>query len=89
MIEIQRLPKMKEFSVGKHDLKVGEFYECITSPEGLYTGWILYVVNLSGQSSKIYGSWINEGPGLFGDMTGQSDLFRFKKLNMKLVEVKE
>lgn len=89
MIEIQRLPKMKEYYAGKYELKTGEFYECVQSPEDVYLGWILYVVNLSRESGKVYGSWVNEGPAVFSEMTGQNDKFRFKRLNMKLVEVKE
>ena len=54
MIKIERLPKMEKSYIGKHDLKVGEFYECIESPAKLYNGWILYVVNLSGETGKIY-----------------------------------
>lgn len=34
MIKIERLPKMKKSYIGKYDMKVGEFYECIESQDG-------------------------------------------------------
>lgn len=89
MIRIERLAKVEEYNTDKHNLKTGEFYECIESPDGLYNGWVLYVVNITGHMGKIYGSWLNKGRSIFGDMTGNSYKFRFKKLTMKLVEVKE
>lgn len=89
MIRIERLAKMKEYYAGKHDLQTGEFYECVQSPEEIYLGWILYAVRLSRETGRVYGVWINEGPAIFSELTGQNDKFRFKKLNMKLVEVKE
>ena len=89
MIKIERLCKVQENVADKSQLTTGEFYECVKSVDDLYTGWILYVVNTSGQKGKIYGSWLNKGQAIFGDMTDSSEDFRFKKLNMKLVEVKE
>ena len=89
MIEIERLCKVQETVADKSQLTTGEFYECVKSEDDLYTGWILYVVNTNGQMGKIYGSWVNKGQAIFADMTGGSEDFRFKKLNMKLVEVKE
>ena len=89
MIEIERLCKVQENVVDKSQLTTGEFYECVKSEDDLYTGWILYVVKSHGQMGKIYGSWLNKGPAIFSDMTSGSEDFRFKKLNMKLVEVKE
>ena len=89
MIEIERLCKVQENVADKSQLTTGEFYECVKSGDDLYTGWILYVVNVHGQRGQIYGSWVNKGQAIFADMTGGSEDFRFKKLNMKLVEVKE
>ena len=89
MIEIERLCKVQENVADKSQLTTGEFYECVKSEDDLYTGWILYVVNVYGQMGQIYGSWVNKGQAIFADMTGGSEDFRFKKLNMKLVEVKE
>ena len=89
MIEIERLRKVQENVADKSQLTTGEFYECVKSEDDLYTGWILYVVNVPGQRGRIYGSWLNKGQAIFADMTGGSEDFRFKKLNMKLVEVKE
>ena len=89
MIEIERLSKVQENVADKSQLITGEFYECVKSDNDLYTGWILYVVNISSQKGRIYGSWLNKGQAIFGDMTSGSEDFRFKKLNMKLVEVKE
>ena len=89
MIEIERLSKVQENVADKSRLITGEFYECVKSEDDLYTGWILYVVNISSQKGRIYGSWLNKGQAIFGDMTSGSEDFRFKKLNMKLVEVKE
>ena len=89
MIEIERLCKVKENVADKSQLTTGEFYECVKSEDDLYTGWILYVVNVYGQMGQIYGSWVNKGQAIFADMTDGSEDFRFKKLNMKLVEVKE
>ena len=89
MIEIERLSKVQETVADKSQLTTGEFYECIKSEDDLYTGWILYAVNVYGQRGIIYGSWLNKGQAFFGDMTEGSEDFRFKKLNMKLVEVKE
>ena len=89
MIEIERLCKVQENVADKSQLTTGEFYECVKSEDDLYTGWILYVVNISSQRGRIYGSWLNKGPAIFGDITDGSEDFRFKKLNMKLVEVKE
>ena len=89
MIEIERLCKVQEAVADKSQLTTGEFYECVKSEDDLYTGWILYVVNVYGQKGAIYGSWVNKGQAIFADMTGGSEDFRFKKLNMKLVEVKE
>ena len=89
MIEIERLCKVQETVANKSQLTTGEFYECVKSRDDLYTGWILYVVNVHGQRGQIYGSWVNKDKAIFGDMTGGSEDFRFKKLNMKLVEVKE
>ena len=89
MIEIERLSKVQENVADKSQLTTGEFYECVKSEDDLYTGWILYVVNISSQKGRIYGSWLNKGQAIFGDMTQGSEDFRFKKLNMKLVEVKE
>ena len=89
MIEIERLSKVQENVADKSQLITGEFYECVKSDNDLYTGWILYVVIINGQRGTIYGSWLNKGQAIFGDMTKGSEDFRFKKLNMKLVEVKE
>lgn len=89
MIQIERLAKIKESYASKHDLKTGEFYECVQAPDIEYIGWILYVVNLPRETGKVYGSWVNRGPAVFSEMTSQNDKFQFKKLNMKLVEVKE
>ena len=89
MIEIERLSKVQENVADKSQLITGEFYECVKSDNDFYTGRILYVVNVHGQSDTIYGSWLNKGQAIFGDMTDGSEDFRFKKLNMKLVEVKE
>ena len=89
MIEIERLSKVQENVADKSQLITGEFYECVKSDNDLYTGWILYVVNVHGQKGTIYGSWLNKGQAIFADMTGSSEDFRFKKLNVKLVEVKE
>ena len=89
MIEIERLSKVQENVADKSQLTTGEFYECVKSKDDLYTGWILYVVNVHSQMGEIYGSWLNKGQAFFGDMTKGSEDFRFKKLNMKLVEVKE
>ena len=89
MIEIERLCKVQENVADKSQLTTGEFYECVKSDNDLYTGWILYVVNISSQRGRIYGSWLNKGQAIFGAMTDGSEDFRFKKLNMKLVEVKE
>ena len=89
MIEIEHLSKVQENVADKSQLTTGEFYECVKSEDDLYTGWILYVVIISGQRGTIYGSWVNKGQAIFGDMTSGSEDFRFKKLNMKLVEVKE
>ena len=89
MIEIERLCKVQETVANKSQLTTGEFYECVKSEDDLYTGWILYVVNVPGQKGKIYGGWLNKGQAIFADMTSGSEDFRFKKLNMKLVEVKE
>ena len=89
MIEIERLCKVQETVADKSQLTTGEFYECVKSEDDLYTGWILYVVNVHGQTGKTYGFWLNKGQASFSDMTGGSKDFRFKKLNMKLVEVKE
>ena len=89
MIEIERLSKVQENVANKRQLITGEFYECVKSDNDLYTGWILYVVNVHGQRGKTYGSWLNKGSAIFGDITDGSEDFRFKKLNMKLVEVKE
>ena len=89
MIKIERLCKVQETVADKSQLTTGEFYECVKSEDDLYTGWILYVVNTNGQMGKTYGSWLNKGQAIFGDMTDGSEDFRFKKLNMKLVEVKE
>ena len=89
MIEIERLCKVQENVADKSQLITGEFYECVKSDNDLYTGWILYVVNVHAQMGEIYGSWLNKGLAIFGDITEGSEDFRFKKLNMKLVEVKE
>ena len=89
MIEIERLSKVQENVADKSQLTTGEFYECVKSDNDLYTGWILYVVNISSQRGRIYGPWVNKGQAIFGDITDGSEDFRFKKLNMKLVEVKE
>ena len=89
MIEIERLCKVQENVADKSQLTTGEFYECVKSEDDIYTGWILYVVSIYGQTGTIYGSWVNKGPAIFGDITDGSEDFRFKKLNMKLVEVKE
>ena len=89
MIEIERLCKVQETVADKSQLTTGEFYECVKSEDDLYTGWILYVVNIGSQRGRIYGSWLNKGPAIFGDINYGSEDFRFKKLNMKLVEVKE
>ena len=89
MIEIERLSKVQENVADKSQLITGEFYECVKSNNDLYTGWILYVVNVHDQTGAIYGTWLNKGQAIFGDMTVGSEDFRFKKLNMKLVEVKE
>ena len=89
MIEIKRLCNVQETVTDKSQLTTGEFYECVKSDNDLYTGWILYVVNISSQRGRIYGPWVNKGQAIFGDVTSGSEDFRFKKLNMKLVEVKE
>ena len=89
MIEIERLCKVQETVADKSQLTTGEFYECVKSEDDLYTGWILYVVSFYCQTGKIYGPWVNKGQAIFSDMTEGSEDFRFKKLNMKLVEVKE
>ena len=89
MIEIERLSKVQENVADKSQLTTGEFYECVKSEDDLYTGWILYVVNVHGHMGTIYGSWLNKGLAIFCDITDGSEDFRFKKLNMKLVEVKE
>ena len=89
MIEIERLCKVQEIVADKSQLTTGEFYECVKSEDDLYIGRILYVVNVHGHRGTIYGSWLNKGQAVFGDMTVGSEDFRFKKLNMKLVEVKE
>jgi hypothetical protein len=89
-MQIERLKTKQETQVEPKNLKAGEIYECVADPYGFYAGWILFVIDYSPEKEHlIYGAWLNEPAAIFSTNTSRSEDFRFKKLNMKLVEVKE
>jgi len=89
-MQIERLKDEQKIHVAPGNLKAGEIYECVADPHGYYAGWILFVVNYSPKDEHgVYGCWLNAPSTVFSTNTVKAKDFRFKKLNMKLVEVEE
>lgn len=60
----------------------GEVYESMN--EDAYKGYVLYVV---AYGSDIYGVWLNDGGGVFAKATVNYEQFKFRKMQVKLVEL--
>lgn len=77
----------KEKLYSANELQSGQVYECISDPHAgsasSYNGWVLLAKNYY----ELYGVWLNHDEGVFARGTYDADKFKFRKMQVKLVEL--
>jgi hypothetical protein len=67
-------------------LETGNVYRCVDDASGYYSGWYLYAMpHHTGNASKVFGFWLDQGAALFTEVTNRFNEFKFVKVDAEIV----